>query len=349
MNINKNNYKSYLSLYLERKLDPMKTAELMVFFSENPDIEKQHDISSDPELQPDDTVYAGKDMLKKSFTDIPEINTLNFDEFCIASAENLLDDIDETRLKSYIIQHPEKGKDANVYRQLRVKPDLKIRFPDKSAIRKPVFLFPARKIILSAFSIAAAVILILLITTDKPEAPETPVSLASQNSAPAIMEHNTAPAENTLERNTIPQASFFAEEHTEIINKPETSNTSPSEIIPREIHNLPQIEPLLLVELETRAYSDNITLRNRHNLFHALYGVPANNQQDSEEDMLAGNNLIDYIRGLDAWKTTLIAVKGFNFLTESNLSIEKTTDEEGRIKELTIDTEEFTLLSIGSK
>ncbi len=101
MTIHKGNIEAYLLDYLEGNLDALLTAELMAFLSENPEYEKwipEYDGHICLEAGP---VFEDKPFLKKDFKDVPLINEHNFDEFCIASAEGLLEEKDRTRLDEY--------------------------------------------------------------------------------------------------------------------------------------------------------------------------------------------------------------------------------------------------------
>jgi hypothetical protein len=98
MTIHKGNIEAYLLDYLEGNLDALLTAELMAFLSENPEYE-----SWIPEYDGHICLETGvefdnKRMLRKNFRDVPLINEQNFDEFCIASEEGLLEEKDRARL-----------------------------------------------------------------------------------------------------------------------------------------------------------------------------------------------------------------------------------------------------------
>ena len=349
MSINRNNYETYLALYLERKLDPVKTAELMVFFSKNPDIEKLHDISFNLKLQPEEINLPDKGVLKKNFTDVAEINDQNFDEFCIASSENLLEEYDEYRLQAYILQHPDKEKEANIYKRLKIKADLHIHFPFKSTLHKPLPFFTARRIVLMATSIAASITLIFWILTGKPESMELPVGYSLQNKFPATPDQKPVPAIDFADNEILPDEISYTDNRTGDKQELDTNSISEPEVNFSEISNLPFLTSIPAAKFEVHSHAEDITLTSNHYLYYALYDIPESNPQIAGREMFAGNILFNYIRRLNAWETTRIAVKGFNFLTESKLSIEKTSDDQGKVEKLIIDTEGFTLLATRSK
>jgi hypothetical protein len=81
---------------------------------------------------------------------------------------------------------------------------------------------------------------------------------------------------------------------------------------------------------------------------------PAGNPQGNHNDLVADNPVIQsesfwdtrtgmLINRLNFWKAAETAVTGFNYLTESQLSLEKKTDEQGRLTELLITTESYTI------
>ena len=112
MTINRLNYEEYLADYLDGNLDPVLSAELMVFLSENPDLERQYrDLESGSHSMPAETLQCPhKESLKKDFPDVEAIRESNVDEFCIAAIEGLLKDEDRQRLLHYIRSSPAKSR-----------------------------------------------------------------------------------------------------------------------------------------------------------------------------------------------------------------------------------------------
>ncbi|MBN2481993.1 MAG: hypothetical protein JXB19_09655 [Bacteroidales bacterium] len=353
MKISKYNYEYYLNLFLERQLDPVKTAELMLFLSENPDLGIPHDNAGDLLLHPDRLNFPLKDLLKKDFGDFARIDDSNFDEFCIAGSEGLLDDYNEERLDRYISQHPDKESELTIYRQLKLKADAQIHFPGKSALKKPVSLSPQYRILLLAASIAASVMLLLFIFTGNPENTSSRETYAAHNvTADTIIIYVPDPAELHIEISASDTKYAFVETavHQKSDFSSDTILSGESETKEREKEEVdfPLMDPVHTINLASHDYSGEMALA-MSDPGHINYGLAESPDQLSEDAGSSGNKLIDYIRGLNAWETALIALEGFNLLTESSLSIEKVSDDQGRITQIVIDTGERTLFTTGKK
>jgi len=349
MNITRENYEAYIIDYLDGKLNPLQSAELMQFLSQNPDLEEEFNEFENIKINSSKEIKLNKDELRRSFSDIKQINDENFDEFCIASSENLLEEYDEYRLQAYILQHPDKEKEANIYKRLKIKADLHIHFPFKSTLHKPLPFFTARRIVLMATSIAASITLIFWILTGKPESMELPVGYSLQNKFPATPDQKPVPAIDFADNEILPDEISYTDNRTGDKQELDTNSISEPEVNFSEISNLPFLTSIPAAKFEVHSHAEDITLTSNHYLYYALYDIPESNPQIAGREMFAGNILFNYIRRLNAWETTRIAVKGFNFLTESKLSIEKTSDDQGKVEKLIIDTEGFTLLATRSK
>jgi hypothetical protein len=60
-------------------------------------------------------------------------------------------------------------------------------------------------------------------------------------------------------------------------------------------------------------------------------------------DSFADSRLGSLLSRLDLWKTAETAITGFNYLTESNLSVDRTTNENGKLTSLLIQGESFAI------
>ena len=345
MKIDRNNYKFYLALYHEKSLDPVRTAELMLFISENPYLEEFLDYPAELLLNPDQLSFYDKEQLKKDFCDVSAIHESNFDEFCIAYAEGLLSESDKIRLNKYLDQHPDKKNDFLLYQQLQVEPNLHIRYPSRASLKKSVPFFVNRKIILLTASIAAAIVLLFLLFSVNPEKPSNSNLYSSQDeSSGTIFLYYKKPPQLSEEPSAAvadrPSVSF-----TRISPASSIDETDP-ETRAQVSHQpaLKSINPVHTISLVSYIPHD-ITLSSHDPYLHQA----ENSQLDSIEDPYliepSVSGFLSYVRNLNAWETTRLLVKGFNALTESSLSIEKVSDDEGNIQELIIDTDERKILS----
>lgn len=340
MKINHSNIEAYLLDYLEGNLNPMLTAELMVFLTEHPEYEKS--MPSLDFLLPvaDHSKYPDKESLKKDFNDISEINPANFEEFCIAYSEKLLQQPDIIRLFKYIGNDPKKHNILHLYSTLKVTPDKQIIYKQKSLLKKPVPFIVNKKHLYFALSIAALIVLVFLVAIPHNSSNVQPISeLTVQKSFPA-----NAHTENTenlkIEKQVAPDHSQ-APEPVSSISDLQGTNETHMELTPSE-REIPDMESLDPIAVNSIPPPDNE--------FPLSYPVltPTNHKKDQTVNSDSEGLISSLIAHVDIWKTAKTAIEGFNQLTESQLSISKVYDENGRASML-LSTESYSIESFTKK
>lgn len=338
MTINKGNIEAYLLDYLEGNLDALLTAELMAFLSENPEFEKWIPEYDGHICLETGTVFENKPFLKKDFKDVPLINEHNFDEFCIASAEGLLGEKDLTRLDEYIDVHPEKLRDLDVYGKLILQPDYLLAYPDKKSLKKREPVVIPLRFIYYAIGIAASISLLILLVSRKP---------AEQVLSPKIPEKsNIDPKQKNIPvpETIIPEGSSEAITSVPVRNQTkEKPDTRKEEVISNE--RKPDIQPLAAIEpIKTVEISPEITRPGIHKVtLHPETPVtyPESREIASASEKTPLSVLGSVVKKLNLWKAAEKAVTGFNYLTESRLSLVRTTDENGKFSSLSLESEDY--------
>jgi hypothetical protein len=204
MTISKNNFEAYLLDYIEGNLDALLTAELMIFLAENPEFEQYLPDNDNYSLSAVGYNFESKKLLKKDFEDVLQINAGNFDEFCIAAAEGLLDNANLARLNKYMAEDTILHKTFETYQKLRLRPDLSISCTEKQLLKKQDKKTFVLRTLYYGLSIAASVaIIVLLISKNQEHLPaSSPQSMAVNNSSKATVPQN----ENILPEVTIATA-----------------------------------------------------------------------------------------------------------------------------------------------
>ena len=339
MTINKKNFEAYLLDYLEGNLDPLLTADLMAFLAENPEFEKyipDYDCSlslSGAQL------YTQKDQLKKEIADLPEITPGNFDEFCIASCENLLDERNFTRLSEYISLHPERQRDLDLYRKAKLQPDTALRYSGKNRLKKNTGIV-AWRYLYYAVGIAASVILLFLLVFRKPAGPvytETfPVN--SGQSEYAAPPPEALPMPSNTKQNTLPAPAVERHRESPAKLNPASSKAEGSPLTGFEGPVLKNLEPVSVHQLFSSVQPPPV----------AQHLVPVNRIIQNPEppryypsDSFADTRIGQLLSRIDFWKTAETAISGFNYLTESKISVDRTTDENGKLTSFLIQGESY--------
>lgn len=135
MNINRENYEAWFLDYIEGKLDEAEVAGLKAFLANNPDLENELFSYEEIVLQPQIHKLENKNELKKSFSEVININTENFDEFCIARLEGDLNPSEIRVFDKFIDENPSKLNDYKLYLKTLLEVDKSISFPYKSKLK----------------------------------------------------------------------------------------------------------------------------------------------------------------------------------------------------------------------
>jgi hypothetical protein len=340
MTIHKGNIEAYLLDYLEGNLDALLTAELMAFLSENPEYEKwipEYDGHICLEAGP---VFEDKQNLKKDFKDIPLIHEPNFDEFCIASTEGLLEEKDRIRLNEYIDVHPEKRRDYDVYEKLFLQPDYLLVYPDKKSLKKREPIVIPLRFIAYAIGVAASIALLFLLVSRQPS--EQVVSGKVPEKSTIDPKQKNKPVPET----TIPAVSSEAMTSVPVRNQTRENPDNPKEAVILAVNN-PDIQPLAAIEpIRNTKISPEFARPGIHKVIRytetpVIY--PESREMASGAVITPARLLGSLVKKLNLWKAAESAVTGFNYLTESRLSLVRTTDENGKFSSLSLESEDYVI------
>jgi hypothetical protein len=341
MTINLNNFEAYMLDYLEGNLDPLLSAELMAFLAENPAFEKYL-----PEYDSSISVsgtheYPQKNNLKKDFADIPEITPENFDEFCIAACEGLLSDRDMARISAYIAHNRERQNNLDLFRKLKLQPDLAVVYSRKSQLKKSIAQPQKLRYLYFAVGLAASIALLIMLAVRKQPAASYRVTLpvitaGSENTLPAVS------SDHSDKVIAVKKASAPVDKEP-LRQAPKNNSLALIELpVPgREGITLNSLEPIaktILISIpEPRPVEDPLIIT------HPGQPVLAKTETGKQSDSFSDSFLGTLIAKVNFWKTAKTAIQGFNYLTEAQLSINKTTDENGRLTGLQVGMENYAI------
>jgi hypothetical protein len=341
MSINRLNYEEFMADYLEGNLDPILSAELMVFLSDNPDLEKQFcELEPGFHRIPAETLqFPFKETLRKDFADVETIYESNFDEFCIAEIEGMLKKEDKKKLLLYIDQHPQKAIDYEIFRKTLLKPDPSLHFPGKDDLKKTVPIWFRSRFTESVIRIAAASAVILLIIAINPG--ERSVSTQTTglviNTDAAPKKEGQDNKEIGVEKNIAIKSRRVAmtekklvpvrEVRETIIDLPELHNI-PSSILPNPDLEYPPVEKTLFNPSQITESTE------------LLASLP--------ESKNSGNDIPDLltlVQRINIWKTAGKIVDGVNVITESQIQLFSAVNDQGKLTDIVILSEAFSFES----
>lgn len=171
MEINRNNYQAWFLDYKENTLDAKQQQMLVAFLQNHADLQDEFlDFNEDRllTLTPDDAlVFLPKQKLKKlEIVPFGNIGQDNYDDFIIAHLEHDLDENQQSEFASFIALNPAVENEIALYKRTFLDTGDRVVFPAKLQIKKSVSLVPPRRYLVTVLSIAALLILVLMITNN---------------------------------------------------------------------------------------------------------------------------------------------------------------------------------------
>ena len=160
-NINIENYEAYLLDWLEGKLSDEDSVQLQAFLALHPEIEVGEGLL-DQSLNSSNIDFTEKSRLKKTLSD----------EDYIAYHEGDLSEAKQKEAEAFIQTNDEAKKTFELFGKLKLQPQ-KIKFADKTQLKKTGVVFSLQRVVYAASSVAAVFLLMWWLMT--PDAQYTPV------------------------------------------------------------------------------------------------------------------------------------------------------------------------------
>lgn len=163
MKITRTNYESWFLDHLEGRLEEGMAGEFNEFLRQNPDLREELEEYREVNITAPELSYAGKEELFREGYDQPEV----FEQAAVARLEGDLSPEEADAFEDYLLRHPGKKAEAELFGMTRLTPDPAVVFTDKSRLLRQPVLIRLRQWTLRA----AAVLLVgLLVYTlaDKP-------------------------------------------------------------------------------------------------------------------------------------------------------------------------------------
>jgi hypothetical protein len=135
MRINKHNYEAWFLDYYENNLSPDMLQELFSFLKHNPNLKIEFEQFKNICLPNETITFEHKETIKQLLPDT-ELNSNNFEQFCIAFYENDLSEYQKTNLLQHTKNDSESKNVFELYRNTKLEPDTTIVYPRKYALKR---------------------------------------------------------------------------------------------------------------------------------------------------------------------------------------------------------------------
>lgn len=131
MNININNYEAFFLDYYEGNLSPQQVADVLLFVEQHPELKEEFESFENFSIaETDNIVFENKNSLKK------QITADNIEEFMAASVDGTLNKTENDLLNTYLKQHPQYQKTAELFQKTKLTPDFSIVFENKEDLKR---------------------------------------------------------------------------------------------------------------------------------------------------------------------------------------------------------------------
>lgn len=158
MKINRNNYEAFFVDYLEGKLDEKLVDDFIGFLQQNPDLKEELSLFENISIGQEEITFNKKELLLKEKYDVEH----EFNSAAIASLEGDIPASEKAEFEKYLTRHPEKQKEAELFKLTKLQPDETIVFSRKNKLYKKE---AGRSILLWSMRVAAAFIVALSVYT----------------------------------------------------------------------------------------------------------------------------------------------------------------------------------------
>lgn len=364
MKITRDNYEAYFLDYHEGNLTESQKAQLMEFLAQNPTLKEEFEAFEMVELEEDNiSIPFDRDFLKKPVSDTePAIIS---EEKLIAYHEGDLGAEEKKQVLKAVAESPDARKAFSLYQKTRLEADTSIVFPAKSSLKK--YVIGARSLMIRRLAVAAALLTFMVSLYFL-----LPGSLQMQQVAEEQMPAATPePREETSPVSSVEQMPVLAETLPDI--QPEISRPTAIEPTPQEITREPaRIDLTQLAFINPNERTELLidgqrpqTIDLREDFFWFTYAGNIDIADEEEDELpqpqrmeeqrytslasLAYSGIergtgVDFKnmenpfadRNFGLWDIAGMGLAGISHITGTSLTVDKETDETGRITSLGI-------------
>ncbi|HDP76509.1 MAG TPA: hypothetical protein ENN49_11755 [Bacteroidales bacterium] len=324
MTINRNNYELFIIDYIDGRLSPELTHELMAFLSQNLDVAQELDGIADIKVTPTPvTIPFAKETLKRS-TSFAESSITEADYFCIAELENDLTAQESMWLNELKKNHTEIASLSILYRKTKLIANQSETFPRKASLKHSRITPTISRIAYATASIAAVLLIGIYINTllinrmdsSNLVANQSPTNTPERENIQAKTFEPTQPNNNTVQE---PRRKPILQ-HSNPTTKVEVDLVDPVPKITNRISE-EEIEPIVAIEPRV---PKTVLMEAKPNI-----NINKNNSPTAQGPTIA-KSIQPQVKGLTIGD---IALKGVQKLAQSvgiNVDVKKTDGNQAK-------------------
>lgn len=343
MKINRNNYETYFFDYWDSNLSPGKEKEVFDFLEANPDLQDEFLESKSLFLVADQKIiYPGKTGLKKNeITPHLHINEDNYESLFISYWEGKLKKDEREATDTFIYKNPFLKKELDAFRHTFIHPEANMVYPGKEDLKRPA---KAKRILLYRLLPAAAAIALLagiyfMLSTGTQRGLKRIVTSnnSSIESIAFTPEENHSSIPVKVRMTSITAFNEYYENET-TYNEGRRPEDVFAKLQPIVLNSIPAKEKALF-NLSFRTMDEQPVVAMQQDTGkegnRTAVGIIIRGFANSLKSLIP-------IKGPDPKKSILeLTVDGYNLIADKNISVEKETDENGRVISMNLETRFF--------
>lgn len=321
MTINRNNYELFIIDYIDGKLSPELTDELLVFLNQNPDIAQEVDGLAEVRLTPAPVKAPfAKETLKRS-AKLTENSITEADYLCIAELEGDLTAQESLQLNELKRNHPDIARLSNLYSKTKLIANSSEVFPGKASLKRTRITPKLSRIAYAAASIAAVLLIGIYINSLLITRMDSNTLVAVQNPTTTLEQENKPTETNELSKPSYITAQEPKRKPTIPHTKPVTTDEVAQVTETTNRVNQEGIEPIAAIEpqvtqADLQEVQPNINI-NTNNSPTAQGSITAKQVQPQAKELTIGD----------------IALKGVQKLAQSvgiNVDVKQTEGNQAK-------------------
>lgn len=134
INIDISNYEEYLLSAVDGELNEEEQAALEVFLQQHPKYRQELLLLQSARIVPDSELcFDGKEMLYRR-SDADTLSAGNYEGFLLDYIDNELSKDNQQKVEALAQQHPHISRELRLLEASRLKPDMSVKFPDRSKL-----------------------------------------------------------------------------------------------------------------------------------------------------------------------------------------------------------------------
>jgi hypothetical protein len=332
--IDKYNYEAFFLDYWENRLDDAQREQLRQFLEENPRLRDEFNAFQGIAFEPDPVVhYPDKSKLKSAIIEVAGvINAENYRDYMAASYEGDLDRALEENLEEFLRKNPFLRDEQRLYKLARVSPDTHILYPHKESLyQKPTLSFNLPR--LYRIAAAAAVLAILFGVYQFFLRPGMPPAGHDERNSPSLaMKPLTASLKTTHFRPELAGQSRNIPDPILRLSERKTEPLLPMPALAMQTPLATEDAGLELLAFQRPSPAMRLNGEEQTLAGRIISGLFRNISDRVEPTMASTEELRN--KKMTFWDLAESGINGYNYLTNNDVVLVRTLDEEGRTRKV---------------